>query len=200
MNLNKIRPKIDTEGLLLSITIKCETLIEQTHKEAEETLEFKLIKPKGTFHLIPPIQIKRYWMIGVIRMVAYNSFFNINKTNNNFELYTEFFDEFSFEELEDELEEILSISDITTYHLHHEKLGPRNIETYRKVRLENSSSDGYIIFLMGYARSPFRDFESFFRVVFGLDEDDLPLILEQFTSNFINYELPPGIYTIKDIS
>ena len=43
MNLNMIRPKNDTEDLLLSITKNCETLIEKTHRKAAETLEFKRI-------------------------------------------------------------------------------------------------------------------------------------------------------------
>ena len=67
---------------------------------------------------------------------VYNYNFNINTTNNKFELYTDTFDEFSFEELKDELEKILSISDITTYQLNHEKIGPRFIEAYRKLGLE----------------------------------------------------------------
>ena len=50
MNLNMFRPKNKTEDLLLSITKNCETLIEQTHRKAEETLEFKIIKPRETFH------------------------------------------------------------------------------------------------------------------------------------------------------
>ena len=58
MNLNMIRPENETEDLLLSITENCETLIDQTHRNAEETLEFKLTKPKETFHFNPPIQIK----------------------------------------------------------------------------------------------------------------------------------------------
>ena len=37
-----IRPKNETENLLLSITKNCETLIKQTHRKAEETLEFKI--------------------------------------------------------------------------------------------------------------------------------------------------------------
>ena len=41
MNLNMIKPKNKTEDLLLSIAKKCETLIEQTHRKPEETLEFK---------------------------------------------------------------------------------------------------------------------------------------------------------------
>ena len=56
MNLNMIRPKNQTEDLLLSITKNCETLIEQTHKKSQEILEFKMIKSRKTFHFNPPIQ------------------------------------------------------------------------------------------------------------------------------------------------
>ena len=41
MNLNMITPKNETENLVLSITKNCETLIEQTHRKPEETLEFE---------------------------------------------------------------------------------------------------------------------------------------------------------------
>ena len=54
--------------------------------------------------------------------------------------------------------------------------------------------------ILGYARSPFRDFESYLRIVVGLDEDDIQLFLKQYKSNFLTYELSPVIYTIKDIS
>ena len=52
---------------------------------------------------------------------------------------------------------------------------------------------------MGYARSPFRDFESYLRIVVGLDEDDFQLILKQYNEKFVAYEKDPGIYTIKDL-
>ena len=42
MNLKMIQPKNETEDFLLSITKNCETLIDQTHREPEETLEFKM--------------------------------------------------------------------------------------------------------------------------------------------------------------
>ena len=87
MNLKMIRPKNQTEVLLLSITKNCEKPIEQTHRKPEETLEFKMIKPKETFHLNPPIQIKGYCMLGLTDLEVYNSVFNINTTNNKFELY-----------------------------------------------------------------------------------------------------------------
>ena len=53
--------------------------------------------------------------------------------------------------------------------------------------------------LMGYARS-FRDFESYLRIVAGLGEGDIQLVLKQYHSNFVSYEISPGIYSIEDIS
>ena len=50
------------------------------------------------------------------------------------------------------------------------------------------------------AWSPFRDFENYLRIVLGLDEDDIHMILRQYNSNFVIYELSLGFYTIKDIS
>ena len=87
MNLNMIRPKNETEDLLLSITKNCETLIEKTHRKAEETLEFKMIKPRETFHFKAPIQVKGDWMIGLVDLEVYNSIFNITEENNKFKLY-----------------------------------------------------------------------------------------------------------------
>ena len=53
---------------------------------------------------------------------------------------------------------------------------------------------------MGYARFLFRDFESYFIIVVGLDEDDIQSFLKQYNEKIITYEISPGIYTIEDIS
>ena len=115
MDINMIQPKNETEDLLFSITKNCQTLIEQSHRKAQETLEFKMIQTKETLHLNPPIQIKGNWMVVLTDLEVYNSIFDINTTNNKFEHYTEKFDEFSFEELKDELEKILDYSNIQTF-------------------------------------------------------------------------------------
>ena len=49
MVLDVIRPKNETEGFLLSIGKNCETPNKQTYRKAEETLDFKLIKPRESF-------------------------------------------------------------------------------------------------------------------------------------------------------
>ena len=38
------------------------------------------------------------------------------------------------------------------------------------------------------------------RIVVGLPEEDIHLILKEYNSRFITYELTPGIYSIQDIS
>ena len=199
MNLNTIQPKTETEALLLSITKNCQTLIEQTHRKAEETLDFKMIISKETFHFKPSIQNRGDWLQGLIDLEVYNSVFIITKENINFELYTAIFDEFPFLELKDELEEILNIPTFTDSHLEHETLVPRIVETYWKLRSDKTSHDGYIILLMGYARSPFRDFEGYLRIVIGSKEDNIRLILKQYNEKFVTYKLDPGNYTIEDL-
>ena len=115
-NLNMIRPKIQTEDLILSMTKNCETLIEQTHRKSEETLELRLQKSKKVFHFNPPIQNKGDWMIGLTSLEVYNRFFNITEENNKSELYK--FPEskiggVSYEKVRDEIERDWDISDFT---------------------------------------------------------------------------------------
>ena len=80
-----IRPMNQTEDLLLSKPKNCETLIEQTHRKAKETLEFKMIKRKEIFHFKPPFHIKGDWMLGLTDLEVDNSIFIITKkiTNSN---------------------------------------------------------------------------------------------------------------------
>ena len=66
--------------------------------------------------------------------------------------------------------------------------------------MKKSGTDGYIIIIMGHARSLFRDFESYLRILNGLDEEDIRLISKQYNSNFVTYGLDPGNYTFKNLS
>ena len=199
-----IRPKTQTEDLLLSITKNCETLIQQTHRKPnEKTEEFKMIKPKETFHFKPPIQVKGDWMIGLTDLEVYNSIFNITEENNKFELY-KFPDEknggITYEKVRDEIEKDLDVEDITAEDLQDDIIGPIVIKEYREQVTKRMKDDKYLEILAGYIRSVFQDFESFLRTQIDLIEDDLKLVLDEYNSSFITYELQPGIYTFKDIS
>ena len=203
MNLSMIRPKNETEDLLLSITKNCETLIEQTHRKAEETLEFKMNKSKETFHFKPPIQIKGDWMIGLTDLEVYNSIFNITEENNKFELY-KFPDEkaggISYTKVRDEIEKDLGIEDITATDLQDDIIGPIIIQKYNEQVTKRMKDEQYMNILAIYTRSVFQDFESFLRTQIDLVEDDVKLVLEEYNSSFITYELEPGIYSYRDIS
>ena len=57
-----------------------------------------------------------------------------------------------------------------------------------------------VFFSLGYAWSPFRNFQRYLRNVVGLNEDDIQLMSKQHSSSFVTYEFLPDIYTIKDIA
>ena len=203
MNLNMIRPKNETEDLLLSITKNCETLIEQTHRKAEETLEFKMSKSRETFHFSQPIQIQGGWMIGLTDLEVYNSIFNITEENNKFDPY-KFPDEkaggVTYEKVRDEIEKDLDIEDITAKDLQDDIIGPLIIEEYEKQVSKRMNDEQYMNILAFYTSSVFQNFESFLRTQIDLVEDDIKMVLDEYNSSFITYELQPGIYTFKDIS
>ena len=203
MNLNMIQPKNETEDLLLSITKNCETLIQQTHTKPQETLEFKMSKPRETFHFKPPIQVKDDWMIGLTDLEVYNSIFNITEENNKFQLY-KFPDDkiggVTYEKVRAEIEKDLDIEDITAEDLQDDILGPIIIEEYKKQVTKRMNDEQYMNILARYTSSVFQDFESFLRTQIDLIEDDVKLVLDEYNSSFITYELEPGIYIFKDIS
>ena len=147
MNLNMIRPKNATENLLLSITKNCETLIEQTHRKSEETLELKMIKPRESFHFKPPIQVKGDWIIGLTDLEVYISIFNTTEENNKFELY-KFPDEktggVSYIKVRDEIEKDLHFEDITAADLQDEIIGPNIIEEYKEQVTKRMKDEQYM--------------------------------------------------------
>ena len=149
MNLNIIRPKNETDYLLLSITENCETLFQQTHTKPQEKLDFKIINSRETFHYSPPFQVKGDWMIGLTSLEVYNSIFNIKEVNNKFELYIDTSNKFGFLERKGELEEILYISHISQEHLQDDVIGPRIIDEFLKLSHEKKSCDGYLIIILG---------------------------------------------------
>ena len=203
MNLNMITPKKETENLLLSITKNCETLIEKTHTKSQETLEFKMIKPRETFHFKPPIQIQGDWMIGLTDLEVYNSIFNITEENNKFELYKFPYEKsggVTYEKVRDDIEKDLDIEDTTAEDLQDDIKAPIIIEEYKKQVTKRMKDDGYMNIIADFVRSVFQDFDSYLRTEVDLVEDDIKLVLDEYNSNFITYELEPGIYTFKDIS
>ena len=203
MNLNMIRAKNETKDLLLSFTENGETLIKQTHRKPEETLEFKMTKPRETFHFNPPIQVKEDWMLGLTDLEVYNSNFKITEENNKIKLYkfpVEKGGGVSYEKFRDEIERDLVISDITATDLQDEILNSFINKEYREQVTKRMEDVGYKNTLAGYPSSVLQDFENYLRTEVDLVEDDIRLVLDRNNSSFITYELQPGISTFKDLS
>ena len=138
-------------------------------------------------------------MLRLASSEVFNSVLAINTTNDKFKRQTGTIDEFSFTRLKDELEETPNIPNITSEHPEDDMIIPRIYSTFKKLETGKRHTDGYYMLLIGYARSPFREFESYLRIVVGLDENNFQLILKQNDSNFVTYDLSPRIYSIKDI-
>ena len=198
-----IRPKNQTEDLLLSNTKNCETLIHQTHRKAEQTFEFKMTKPRETFHFNPPIQIKGNWMIGLTDLEVYNSILKITEENNKFELYKfpdSYNPDISYTKIRDEIERDLGIADITAANLQHDIIAPIDIEEYREQVTKRMKDDKYMPLLAMYVDSVFQDFKNYLRTEIDLVEDDIKLVLYEHNSKFLLRELQPGNHTFKDVS
>ena len=166
-------------------------------------MEFKMTKPRETFHFFPPFQIKGNWVVGLTDLEVYNSIFNINTTNNKLKFF-KFPDEkaggISYTKVRDEIEKDLDISDITAADLQDEILGPIIIEEYREQVTKRTEGVGYMNILSSYPRSVFQDFESYLTTEIDLVEDDIRLVLDKYNSSFITYEISPGIDNFKNPS
>ena len=79
-------------------------------------------------------------------------------------------------------------------------IGPKIIEENRHQVTKGMKDDKYMVILAGYIRYVFKDFESYLRTEVDLVEDDIRLVLDEYNSSFITYQLEPGIYNFKDFS
>ena len=127
----------------------------------------------------------------------------ITEENNNFELY-KFPDEkaggISYTKVRDEIEKDLDILNITTTDLQDDIRGPIIIEEYKEQVTKRMKDEQYMNIVSFYTRYVCQDFESFLRTQIDLVEDDIELVLDEYNSSFITYEIPPGFYTFKVFS
>ena len=163
-------------------------------------MEFKLTTSREIFSFERSLNLglDYYCMFGLTHLEVHNSILNITEETNKLEIYTQpLDDEFSYNQLKDNVAELLGLSDISAEVLQNEILGTEVIETYRKLSIEKSRTDGYHILLLRYVHSLFRNFESYLRILTGLNENDIQL---KYNSNFITCKISPGVYAFLDIS
>ena len=94
----------------------------------------------------------------------------------------------------------MDIEDITAEDLQDDIIGPIINEEYEEQVTKRMNDEQYMNILAIYIRSVFQDFESFLRTQIDLVEDDIKLVLDEYNSSFITYELEPGIYSYREIS
>ena len=142
-------------------------------------------------------------MIRLTDLEVCNSFFNITQENNNFELYKspdEKAGGVSYEKVTDEIERDLDFSDFTATDLQDDIISPIIIEECREQVTKRMQYDQYMRILSTYIDSVFQVFKTFLRTENDLVDDNIKLVLDEYNSSFITYELTPGIYTFKDTS
>ena len=105
-----------------------------------------------------------------------------------------------YTKLRDDFERDLDFSDSTPTDLQDDIIAPITIEEHREQVTRRMKYVGYMNIVAGYVSSVFQDFESLFRTEVDLVEDDIKLVLDEYNSSFVTYELQPVIYTFKDIS
>ena len=82
-------------------------------------------------------------MIGLSCLEVCNSKFDITEEINKFELYTYLVDdEFPYTQLKDNVADTLGLTDISSEDLQQEIHWPNINETYRKLAIEKSQSEG----------------------------------------------------------
>ena len=94
----------------------------------------------------------------------------------------------------------MDISDITATDLQDDIIAPIIIEENKEQVTERMKGEQYMNILSIHTSSVFQDFECFLRTQIELVEDDIKLVLDEYNSNFVTYEITPGIYTFKDVS
>ena len=162
-----------------------------------------LTKSRETFHFNPLLSIEGSWMVGLVSLEVYNSFFNITEENNKFKVY-KFPDSkiggISSEKVRDEIEKDLGISDITTTDLQDDIKGPIINNEYRQQVTKRVKIYKFMGILSSYTSSKLRNFERYLRTESDLVEVDIRLVLDKHNLSFITFEILPGIHTFKDIS
>ena len=142
-------------------------------------------------------------MLGFTSLEVYNSIYNKTEENNKIELY-KFPDDksgaISFEKVREEIEKDLDITDITATDLQDEIIVPVIIDEYREQVTKRIEDGALMNFLAGYHTSVFQDFEACLRTKIDLVENDIRLVLDKHNSNFLTYEIQPGIHNSKDLS
>ena len=189
--------------LLLLIKKHTDTLIENTKRKPQETLEFKMDKQMQTFSFNPPINLveEGKWLLAVSWLECTNSVFNITNENNSFSIIIPGHYETEFaEKIIDDLNKLLELKSLE---LHVEEVRKRgNIikigdEEYKLSDFDNQKYE----IIEELKKVKYNDLEDFvYRMRLNYDEITDILDLKYIPTKRTGYSLNPGIYEVVDLN
>ena len=94
----------------------------------------------------------------------------------------------------------MDISDVTATDLQNDIIGPFIIKEYREQVAKRMKDEKYMDIFGFYLMCIFQDFESFRKTEVDLVRDDIKIVLDEYNTSFVTYELQPNIYAFKDLS
>ena len=172
------------ESLLLSIAKSNLDIVENTLSKPQETLEFKMNKQKESFSFDIPLDLPEQWMMGVTSLEVYNTVYNITEKNNKFKilLKDEQLKSLNVDtQLVMNVEYLYKISDV-------KKINTFKVDSYSKNK-----------------KLTRKDFDKLKKIINQINQnikDKTTIIIPEFgiENDFVEIELPPGVYELVDIN
>ena len=189
--------------LLLLIKKHTDTLIEQTKTKPQETLEFKMNKPRQTFSFNPPINLieEDKCLLAVSSFECTNSVFNITDENNSFSLIIpgHYLNE-SDEKTINDLNKILELKSLELHVEEVKKRGNKIKIADKEYKLSDFDSQKYEI-IEEFKNVKYNDLEDLvYRMRLSYDEIMDILDLKYIPTKRTGYSLNPGIYEVVDLN
>ena len=188
--------------LLLLTKKDTDTLIEQTKRKPQETLEFKMNKQMQTFSFNPPINLveEGKWLLAVNSFECTNSVFNINNENNSFSIIIPgHYQNKSDEKIIDDLKRLWELKSLELHVAEVRKRGNKIKIGDNDYKLSDFDTQKYEI-LEELRQVNYNDLEDLvYRMQLTYDEIIDILDLKYIPTKRMGYSLNTGIYEVVDL-
>ena len=189
--------------LLLLIKKHTDTLIEQTKRKPQETLEFKMNKQMQTFSFNPPINLvgEGKWLVAVSLFDCTNSVYNITNENNSFSIIIpgHYQTEFA-EKTINELNKLLELKSLELHVAEVRKRGNLIKIGDNEYKLSDFDSQKYEI-IEELKNNKYNDLEDLvYRMRLSYDEIMDILDLKYIPTKRTGYSIEPNIYNVVDLN
>ena len=172
------------ESLLLSIAKSNLDIVENTPSKPQKTLKFKMNKQKESFSFDIPLDLPEQWMMGVASLEVYNTVYNITEKNNRLKIL-----------LKDEQLKSLNVDTQLVMNVEYLYKAFDNIEKINYFIVDSYSKNKKLIK---------KDFDHLKKIFNQINQNikDKTLIIPEFKieNDFVEIELPPGVYELVDIN